>query len=72
MVWMFMGPLEERLIMEVRCPICGKSSPYAENPYRPFCSMLCKGKDLFRWVEEDYRISTPVDQGETNEDEHEN
>jgi len=57
--------------MEVRCPICGRSSSYADNPYRPFCSLLCKGKDLFRWVEEDYRISTPIDQGEAPEDEDE-
>ena len=58
-------------MMEVRCPICGRTISYADNPYRPFCSILCKGKDLLQWVEEDYRISTPVDQGDANEGEHE-
>ncbi len=57
--------------MEVRCPICGRFTPYADNPNRPFCSVRCKGKDLFRWVDEDYRISSPIEEGEANEDEHE-
>jgi hypothetical protein len=65
------GIFQDLLIMEVRCPICGKSTSYTDNPYRPFCSVLCKGKDLFRWVEEDYCISTPVDQGEACGGKHE-
>lgn len=58
--------------MDVRCPTCGRSSRYIDNPHRPFCSMICKGKDLFQWVEEGYRISTPIDRPEdSHEEEHE-
>lgn len=29
-------------------------------PHRPFCSSRCKTIDLGRWLDESYRISTPV------------
>lgn len=40
----------------VRCPACGKKTPYDSNPFRPFCSRGCKGLDLIRWTDESYKI----------------
>ena len=42
---------------EVRCPECGRSSPWSpDNPYRPFCSQRCKQIDLGGWASESYRV----------------
>lgn len=49
------------------CPICRKKLGYAsldEIPYRPFCSRRCKLVDLGKWLNEEYRISEPLDGGE--------
>jgi len=36
-----------------RCPVCGKS----EQPdHAPFCSRVCKDRDLLKWLGEGYRI----------------
>ena len=41
----------------VRCPNCKELSLYSpENPHRPFCSARCRGDDLVRWADGDYRI----------------
>jgi hypothetical protein len=40
----------------VRCPACGKDSPWENNPFRPFCSERCRMIDLGKWASEDYRI----------------
>lgn len=41
----------------VDCPACKQSSEYSpQNPYRPFCSKLCRATDLGRWAQEDFRI----------------
>jgi uncharacterized protein len=46
--------------MAARCPICRK--PVApDGADRPFCSTRCKNVDLGRWLNEEYRISTPVE-----------
>lgn len=41
----------------IPCPACGKMTPYEQNPFRPFCSRVCKGIDFIRWSEESYRVS---------------
>lgn len=50
--------------MIVRCPRCGKETPYAENPFRPFCSERCKLIDLGNWASGAYNISTNVKEEE--------
>ena len=46
---------------KIKCPQCGKETPWEGNPYRPFCSERCKLLDLGRWLEEDYRIKVPAE-----------
>jgi endogenous inhibitor of DNA gyrase (YacG/DUF329 family) len=45
------------------CPIC-KNDVVVPAPFRPFCSDRCKKIDLGRWLNEDYRISRPLDEEE--------
>ena len=40
----------------VRCPGCGKSTPWEGNAERPFCSPRCRLIDLGHWADEDYRV----------------
>jgi len=56
--------------MALKCPICdGEAKPRAENQAFPFCSPRCKTIDLGKWVNEEYRISTPAsDEEAENED----
>lgn len=43
--------------VQVDCPACRQPSEYsALNPYRPFCSKLCRMTDLGRWAQEDFRL----------------
>ena len=57
--------------MEIKCSICGtaykfvfkKDDPLPEN--FPFCSKRCKSIDLGKWLNEEYRISTPLTEVET-------
>jgi len=41
----------------VRCPQCGRQTPYTDNPDRPFCSERCRLLDLGQWADEGYRIA---------------
>lgn len=50
---------EKKLL--VSCPSCGKKLLWEESPYRPFCSERCKLADLGKWLDEDYRISSPLE-----------
>lgn len=47
--------------MDRVCPICGKhlDVEHAQGPL-PFCSARCKKVDLYRWFNEEYRISEPL------------
>jgi endogenous inhibitor of DNA gyrase (YacG/DUF329 family) len=46
-----------RPIRLVSCPRCRKSTRYdPANPFRPFCSALCKDEDIISWAEHGYRI----------------
>ncbi len=45
------------MTMDVKCPRCGKETPFAGNPFRPFCSQRCKLIDLGHWVSETYRVA---------------
>lgn len=55
--------------MKVKCPKCGKVSPWEGNAWRPFCSERCKMVDLGAWVSGDYAIPGEDDTGgEEDED----
>lgn len=43
-----------------KCPTCGKSVDWKDNPTRPFCSERCKLIDFSHWANEDY--SVPADE----------
>jgi endogenous inhibitor of DNA gyrase (YacG/DUF329 family) len=45
----------------VPCPTCGKPVPWANSPWRPFCSERCRLIDLGDWLAEKHRISEPLD-----------
>ena len=40
----------------MKCPTCGKSIEWKDNPSRPFCCERCQLVDLGRWVEGEYRV----------------
>jgi uncharacterized protein len=46
--------------MKHHCPICGSPTDSDSNAEFPFCSDLCKTKDLGNWAAERYVISEPA------------
>jgi len=52
--------------MKHKCSICGTEFSFDYSPGDkfppnfPFCSKRCKLIDLGKWLNEEYRISTPV------------
>ena len=47
------------------CPICGEEvTPRSANKAFPFCTARCKSIDLGKWLNEDYRVPAPPDEGE--------
>lgn len=49
---------------ELVCTTCRKKVAYSslsEIPFRPFCSRRCQLIDLGKWLNEEYRISEPLD-----------
>ncbi|RKY05149.1 DNA gyrase inhibitor YacG [Candidatus Poribacteria bacterium] len=56
--------------LKLRCPTCGKefecsfTGPHDLPPGFPFCSPRCKLIDLGKWLNEEYRISIPLPEGE--------
>ena len=51
----------------VKCPGCGALTPFADNPFRPFCSRACKGGDLLNWSTGAYQIPGKPAEDEDNE-----
>jgi hypothetical protein len=45
---------------KIRCAICGAEADFFAPPMGPFCSERCKMVDLGRWLNEDYRVSEPL------------
>jgi len=41
-----------------------------DHAFRPFCSKRCKLADLHNWLTDEYRISSPLNPGELDDDEH--
>ena len=57
--------------MSTACPICKKviEAESDEQPFRPFCSQRCKLADLHNWFSGEYRISTPLEPTDLEDDE---
>ena len=57
--------------MSTACPICKKvlEAEADEQPFRPFCSQRCKLADLHNWLGGAYRISTPIQPTDLDDDE---
>ncbi|MCS6778841.1 MAG: DNA gyrase inhibitor YacG [Geminicoccaceae bacterium] len=53
----------QRAVRGRRCPVCGRPS---EPRYRPFCSALCRDRDLLDWFDERHRV--PVVEREADEE----
>ena len=54
----------------MKCPTCGKSIEWKDNPFRPFCSERCQLVDLGKWVEGEYRVPGEALPHEQTRDEH--
>lgn len=39
-----------------KCPTCGITVEWKDNPWRPFCSERCKLIDFGKWASEEYRM----------------
>ncbi len=48
-----------------RCPVCGKSETVL---HKPFCSQLCRDRDLIAWLDERYRVPVHPDDTSPAED----
>ena len=44
----------------MKCPICGETTVWKDNPDRPFCSERCRMIDLGNWVSETYTVQGPL------------
>jgi hypothetical protein len=57
--------------MSTACPICKKvtEADLDEQPFRPFCSQRCKLADLDNWFSGAYRISSPLQPTDLDDDE---
>jgi len=40
----------------ISCPHCHRSTVWAGNDHRPFCSERCRLIDLGAWIDESYRL----------------
>jgi len=57
------GMLMDKESLVVKCPTCGKRVRYTPGAARgtfPFCSERCKLLDLGKWLNEEYKIETPL------------
>ena len=55
--------------MRFFCPTCKKAleGTRAQYPALPFCSPRCRAADLGNWLNESYRISSPVTEEDLDE-----
>ena len=52
-----------------RCPRCNKETILtSKNKYSPFCSEKCKIIDFGSWVNEDNKVSRPIQSEDFYED----
>jgi hypothetical protein len=53
--------------MNWKCPICGKSAKLGDPDF-PFCGERCRLIDLGNWSAEKYRISSPANPQQDEEE----
>jgi hypothetical protein len=55
--------------VRIECPICKRvlEDVADDFPPRPFCSPRCKLADLHGWLNEEYRVSEPLEMLEDDE-----
>lgn len=51
--------MDEELI--VKCPACGMEGRWFAGDYGPFCCERCRLVDLGKWLNEEQKISSPLD-----------
>jgi len=51
-----------RNLKNIKCPTCGRVGDWFSGKYGPFCSKRCKLIDLGKWLGEEHRISTVIDE----------
>lgn len=52
------------IMPQLVCPTCRKRVSFEsldDVPHRPFCSRRCQLVDLGKWLNEEYRVSEPLD-----------
>ena len=45
---------------KVSCPTCKKRGDWFAGKYGPFCSKRCKLVDLGKWLNEEHKVSEPL------------
>jgi endogenous inhibitor of DNA gyrase (YacG/DUF329 family) len=50
--------------LRIKCPSCRKEGEWFATPYGPFCSKRCKLVDLGQWLNEEHKLSRPLDEEE--------
>jgi len=60
------SPTTDNAKSMTRCPVCPELISQ-DNRHYPFCSARCKTIDLGRWVDEEYKISRPIEQRDLEE-----
>ena len=50
-----------------KCPICGATVAHDAETF-PFCSSRCRKIDLGKWLNEDYKVSRPIEQSDLDEE----
>jgi len=56
---------------KVRCPTCKKEGDWLEGKYGPFCSKRCRLVDLGKWLNEEHKVSEPLQPDQITEPEKE-
>jgi endogenous inhibitor of DNA gyrase (YacG/DUF329 family) len=58
-----------RTAVRFTCPTCRRTleGTRAEHPELPFCSPRCRAADLGAWLNESYKISSPVAEEDLDE-----
>ncbi len=54
--------------LRIKCPACRKEGEWFATPYGPFCSKRCKLVDLGQWLDEEHKLSRPLDEEEKQPD----
>ncbi|MBN8832686.1 MAG: DNA gyrase inhibitor YacG [Sphingomonadales bacterium] len=47
-----------------KCPICRKPTVHE---FRPFCSRVCRDRDLLNWADESYRVPVAPEEEDSKE-----